>query len=350
MRLGAVWEPEANAHYRAIDPMSAMARRGHDVVWPPDDGSADLSRLIGCDAVHVYRRAAEDTQRVLAELARRGTAITYDNDDDFTAVPKQSPLYKRTGGFAGQRIFAETARLARAATRFTTTNETLAQKYRRAGAERVEVIDNYLAPDVSRVRRSHDGLVIGWIAGAEHRADADRIRIGEALERLLAKHEAVRVECIGVNLGLSERYRHDRLVRFLELPARIAGWDIGIAPLADLPYNETRSGIKLKEYAGSGVPWLASPVGPYRGLGEAHGGRLVPDDGWFEALDRLVARARERRRLARKAKAWAKRQTINTVAGRWEQVFETAAAAGTEGAPGIRPRTLARPGRRARAH
>src|SRR5207249_1565318 len=80
---------------------------------------------------------------------------------------------------------------------------------------------------------------------------------------------------------------------FLELPHRIGSFDIGLAPLADLPGNRARSDIKVKEYAASGVPWLASPVGPYVQLGEEQGGRLVPDDLWFEALDRLVSRRRE---------------------------------------------------------
>jgi hypothetical protein len=306
--------------------MKAMARRGHEVVWPPDsEGEADLRQLAGCDVVHVYRRGNELTRRVLTELARAGTAITYDNDDDFTAVPKESPLYKRTGGLTGQRIFAETLKVARMAQWFTTPNELLAEKYRRGGVEHVEVLGNYLAPDVRRPSRSHNGVVVGWVAGEEHRADVARIEIGDALQRLVAKHESVHIECIGVNLGLPERYSHDRFVPFLELPGRIGGFDIGIAPLADIPYNRTRSDIKLKEYAASGVPWLASPVGPYVGLGEAQGGRLVDDDDWFEALDRLVTHRRERRRLARKAKAWAKRQTIETVADRWEEIFLGAA-------------------------
>jgi glycosyltransferase involved in cell wall biosynthesis len=100
---------------------------------------------------------------------------------------------------------------------------------------------------------------------------------------------------------------------------------IAIAPLANLPFNMTRSDIKLKEYAASGVPWLASPVGPYIGLGEREGGVLVPDDGWFDALDRLVCHQRDRRRLARRARSWAKDQMIEMAADRWERVFETSA-------------------------
>jgi glycosyltransferase involved in cell wall biosynthesis len=326
MRLGAVWVANSNAHYRAIQPLKAMARRGHQVVWPSTaEGDTDPRRLAGCDVVHVYRRADEPTRQMLAALARAGTAITYDNDDDFTAVPKQSPYYRSTGGFSGQRVFAETTRAAAMARCFTTTNDVLADKYRRAGVERVEVIPNCLAPDFHRPRRSHDGVVIGWIAGVEHQADADRLGIADALRRLLAAHERVRVECVGVNLALPERYRHDNLVPFDDLPARIGGFDVGIAPLADIPWNRARSDIKLKEYAASGVPWLASPVGPYLGLGAQQGGRLVPDDGWLEALERLVTRRRERRRLARSAQRWARGQTIDAVADRWEHVFVTAA-------------------------
>jgi glycosyltransferase involved in cell wall biosynthesis len=142
---------------------------------------------------------------------------------------------------------------------------------------------------------------------------------------VVEKHESVRVECIGVDLGLPERYRHHSTVPFKELPRRIGGFDMGIAPMVDITFNQGRSDIKLKEYAASGVPWLASPVGPYLGLGEEQGGRLVPDEGWFEALDRLVSQGRERRRLGREGKKWAKTQTIDAMADRWERVFLAAA-------------------------
>jgi glycosyltransferase involved in cell wall biosynthesis len=305
--------------------MKALARRGHKVVWPPESGGPDLNRLVACDAVHVYRRSDPETMGVVLELVRRGTPVIYDNDDDFTGVPKESPNYDRAGALRGQRAFAASVKIARQARVVTTTSEPLAEKYQRAGAQRVEVIANYLAPDVSRPHAKHDGIVIGWIAALEHMADAARIDIAGALERIVDKHRNVRVECIGVDLRLPERYRHDAIVLFPELPSRIARFDIGIAPLADLRYNRARSDIKVKEYAASGVPWLASPVGPYATLGEDEGGRLVPDEGWFEALDRLVTHARERRKLARKAKRWAKRQTIDAVADRWERVFVDAA-------------------------
>jgi glycosyltransferase involved in cell wall biosynthesis len=326
MRLGGVWLSNANANYRAIDPLKMMERRGHAVRWPRDpEGTPDVRSLVDCDVVHVYRRADDEIRSLVGELVRRGIPLTYDNDDDFTATPKQSPDFKKTGGYLGQGYFAATVKVARAARQMTTTSSVMADKYRRAGVERVEVIANHLSPDLPRPSNRHPGIVVGWVAALEHLADVARLPIKEALGRLLERHEDVRVECIGVDLGLPARYRHDTSVPFAELPRRIAGFDIAIAPLADMPWNRARSDIKLKEYAASKVPWLASPIGPYEGLGEAQGGRLVADDGWFEALDRLVANRRERRRLARNAKRWAKHQTIDGVADRWEQVFVEAA-------------------------
>jgi glycosyltransferase involved in cell wall biosynthesis len=324
-------DPNPNAFYRAIEPMRAMEGRGHEVVWPQDaEGRAGLRWLADCDVVHVYRRADNDTRPVLAKLVRGGTPITYDNDDDLTATPKDSAAFKRFGGYMGQRIFAASVQVAQMARTFTTTTQVLADKYRRAGVQRADVIGNYLAPYAFQPRRRHDGVVIGWVAAGEHQSDAAHMKIADVLQRLVAKHENVRVECIGVNLRLAERYRHDVHVQFFELPSRICSFDIGLAPIADTPFNRARSDIKLKEYAACGIPWLASPVGPYRGLGEEEGGRLVQDDGWFEALDRLVTRGRERRRLGRKAEKWAKRQTIDAVADRWEQVFIAAARGGSE--------------------
>jgi hypothetical protein len=332
MRLGAVWVPVPSAYYRAIHPLTSMMQRGHDVVWPVEaDGNSNARQLADCEVVHIFRRSDPEAQAMVKTLLRGGVAITYDNDDNLSAAPKESADYKQLGGLRGHGAFVGSVKVARVAEVVTTTNETLADMYRDAGIESVEVIPNLLWPDADRSRKRHDGIVIGWIAGGEHAADAARLPIRQALEQLLAKHESLRVECIGVDLRLSERYRHDEFVAFEELPGRIGGFDVGIAPLSDIALNRTRSDIKVKEYAASGVPWLASPFGPYVGLGEEQGGRLVADDAWFEELERLVTNRRLRRRLSRRAAAWAKGQTLDTASDRWESLFERAKGSSQHG-------------------
>jgi glycosyltransferase involved in cell wall biosynthesis len=330
MIVGVLWGTTAAAHYRAIDPMRMMERLGHGVVWPPDaDGGFSPRQLEVCDVVHVYRRTEKEVLATLQRLAARGTGITWDNDDDLSKLPKEAPRYKEAGGITGHQIHAATVRAGRQADVMTTTTEALAERYRSAGIERIEVIENQLGPELRRRRRRHDGVVIGWVAGLEHKADAKRLKIAAALREVLARHPDARVECIGVDLGLQERYRHDEGVEFRQLSERIGAFDIAIAPLADIPFNHTRSDIKVKEYSAGAVPWLASPVGPYLGLGEDQGGRLVPDDGWVDAIDQLLSNARERKRLSKRAKSWAKRQRVETEAKRWEAVFLQAAAIGS---------------------
>src|SRR5687768_2110020 len=126
MRIGVAWVPCSNAHYRAIEPVRAMARRGHEIVAPADGrGVLDASRVAGCDVVHVYRLCDENARRVATALARGGTPLTYDNDDDFRAVPKGAPTYRELGGLEGQRGFARTAKMGQLAKVFTTTTEVL---------------------------------------------------------------------------------------------------------------------------------------------------------------------------------------------------------------------------------
>lgn len=333
-----MWAGNSNAHYRAILPMKAMEKRGHEVVWPTDRkaGTGNLAHLVGCDLVHVYRRCNRDTGRILSTLASEGTAVVWDNDDDLAALPKESPNYRLAGGVAAKRIFARTVAFAQKADLMTTPSEVIREQYRRAGVQQVRVISNYLAPNAIRKPRRHQGIVVGWVAGMEHQADAARLPIGHALRRLLSEHSEVRVHCIGVDLKLPERYTHESFVHLVELHRRTSGFDIGIAPLANLPFNLARSDIKLKEYAACGVPWLASPVGPYANLGEAHGGCLVDDDGWFEKLDLLVRSGRLRRRLSRKGRAWAKRETIDSAADEWEDVFTEVALEHRPGSAGAR--------------
>jgi glycosyltransferase involved in cell wall biosynthesis len=329
MKLGVIWEPENSAaHYRAYEPMKAMERRGHEVVWPLDQFGAGVGgRLTGCDVVHVYRRNDEQTLRLMRDLARVGIGVTWDNDDDFRNLPSVHPLYHKMRGRPWRELYERTVQAATIAHRVTVTADRVAELYGQEAVGEIEVIPNMLAAGAIKRGRRHAGIVIGWIAAVEHLADLKKIPLADILGRVVAEHPDVRVECIGVDLSLPERYRHDQFVPFERLTDRIAGFDIGIAPLADLELNEGRSDIKLKEYAARGVPWLASPRGPYVSFGEEQGGRLLADDEWYDALVSMVRDQRGRKRLAKKARRWAKTQTIESTADRWEQHFLEAATA-----------------------
>jgi hypothetical protein len=330
LRLAAAVQETANGRYRAVLPLRELERRGHRVHWPGDPAFRALGNGAvpqGLDALHVQQMHDERALEVMERMRRGGVAVVWDTDDDISAVRRGSEAYHRLGGRRGvRRHFKQAITAARTAHLVTTTNEHLAQVYRDEGVERVVAIENYLAPhDVTHPRRRHQGIVIGITAAGEHEPDLRKMRFGQTLDRLLEARDGIRVVAIGADLRLlSHRYTYVRPVEIEDLIPTEAEFDVGLAPLLDTGFNRARSNVKLKEYAAAGAMWLASPVGPYVGMGEEQGGLLVEDDRWFETLHALLDDDARRRELTERARTWAAGQTIRAGAARWQAVFREA--------------------------
>jgi glycosyltransferase involved in cell wall biosynthesis len=318
-----------NGFYRGIGPMVALAQvRGHQVRELPieDRRGTPPPDVRDIDVLHVHRFCEDRAVRLARAAKEAGAAVMWDNDDDHGSTPRGVAYEREWTGFAWDRRLVAMKRMFRFTDLVTTTTPRLAEQLRSHGAPHVEVIQNYI-PDhfMHPDRRSHAGVVIGWVAGLEHAADVTRLPIRETLQRLLDERSDVRVVSFGLSLGLhSARYHHIPGVEILELGASIIDFDIAIAPLADIDFNHSRSNVKLKEYAAVGIPWLASPIGPYAGMGEKQGGRLVPDDRWYEELSRLIDKPRERRKLAKRARKWAAGEALSKNAYRWEAALTAA--------------------------
>ncbi len=329
MRIAFLANPEApGGWYRGIGPMVALRQRGHEirqVIGLGDDFFGE--RVRGCDVLHVYREHDDRAMRLIRYAHENRIAITWDNDDNLGAVPKNNASYKEYGGAAGARVQQAINKILAMAQLVSAPSAMLCEHYRERGAAHVQMIENYVRDEIPATPARPNGheIRVGWLAGAEHHVDAERVPIAEALARLLDAHEDVRATTIGVGLGIrDERYRHVRRLDFTDLPKEMVTFDVGIAPIADIPFNHGRSNVKLKEYGAQGIPWLASPIGPYVGMGEKQGGRLVPDDDWYEALSRIVTKTRERRKLAKRAFEWGRGQTVGANGGVWEQALQEA--------------------------
>jgi len=310
--------------------MTALAKvRGHDVASVSlEEGEPPLAAVRGVDVLHIHRYGEPGAVLLARTAKEHGAAVVWDNDDDMGSVPKNTPGYRRQGGMMWERRLAGMRRIFQIADLVTAPSRPLADRLREYGAPHAQVVENHVPDEfVLRGRRPRDGVTIGWIAGLEHQLDVERLPIRAALQRLLDERPEVRVVSFGLGLGLrGERYRHVDVVPLFELTRAAAGFDIGIAPLSDIAMNRARSNVKLKEYAAAGACWLASPVGPYLGHGEKQGGRLVPDDGWHDALARLVEKPRERAKLTKRAGRWVGGETLSKHAAEWEARFEEAIA------------------------
>ncbi len=317
-----------NGFYRGTGPMAALAQaRGHAVrQLSNDEDRPPLADVRDIDVLYVHRYCDARTLRLVREAKAHGAAIVWDNDDDITAVPKESAAYRSFGGIHGHRRVAEMKKVFALADLVTSPSRRLSQQLAALGAAHTDVIENHVPEAfLEHDRRPHGGVTIGWIAGLEHQLDVERIPIRDVLQRLLDERPDVSVVTFGLRLGLrSERYRAVDVVPLMRLCQEAACFDVGIAPIADIDLNRARSNIKLKEYAAAGAPWLASPIGPYADMGEQQGGRLVPDDGWHAAISRLLDKPRERRKLAKHAAKWVTGETLGRNAQGWEARFEAA--------------------------
>ena len=327
LRIGYVCrEGTANAHYRVLVPLRELQRRGHRVVFKAPGPDFDPAASPKIDLLHMHQWVAEDLSPI-RRLQEHGIAVVWDTDDDVLHAPRSKELRQVIGGRRQVRRFHELSlEVARTVDLVTTTNETLAEVFRDAGAEHVAVIGNYLERIEPRLpRRKHVGVLVGIVAGVEHAPDVKALKIPQALRDLQRKHEHLHVAAIGVDLGLKERYVHTPKVPFDQLLPRIREFDIGLAPLADSPFSRSRSDVKLKEYASMGVPWLASPVGPYATIDAGTAGGVLVDDGeWLDVLDALIADPRERQRFADAGRAWADQQQITHVRREWEAALNGA--------------------------
>jgi glycosyltransferase involved in cell wall biosynthesis len=327
VRIALLSNPDlVNSNYRAWLPLRALERRGHELIENTRERPLPAPLLLDLDVVHVHRVTTPELLVIARELHAAGVGLVWDNDDDVTAVPKTNPLYAQFGGHRSREALAAVREMVRLADVVTTPSETLAEQYRELGARDVRVLENYLPRNFLKVRNhKHEGVVVMCLAALEHQVDYQQLGLRDTLARLLDAHPELRVVSFGLGLGLpSERYENVKSVAFLDLARRLSFADIGIAPLVDIQWNRARSNVKLKEYGAAGLAWLASPVGPYLEMGERQGGRLVPDDRWYEEIERLVVDRRARRKLAKRAHRWARGEGVERHAERWEAALRDA--------------------------
>lgn len=326
--VSLVPEGTPSALYRSLIPMQALALNGHRVHVEERDAVGDPGPLLDVDVVHIFRLAHQPAQRLVRQLQSAGVAVVWDNDFDVGAAPEGHPVARALRGATGRRAIEAVNAMIRLADVVTAPTEELAERQLAAGAADVQVFENWLPPTFSRPRTLPPrGLTIGWAAMAEHEWDFAQLGLRDVLANVLERHLHVRLLGIGADLGLrSRRYEHLPWQAYDDLPGLLARCDVLIAPLANVPFNQTRSNVKLKEYAALGVPWLASPVGDYSWMGESEGGRLVADSDWSAHIEALVRDEGARRRLAANGRRWAAGEVVVDHVGELEQLCEHAAA------------------------
>jgi len=335
------------------------------------------------DVVVVSRPYTRTSFEILRAMQRAGSAVVVDIDDDLHALDPRHPMWPTTrpnwlretelhlrhaefsrqdirdtrvvqvvdtGGFIadhpeGNWYYIPTAlsdegchwtrKACDAADLVTVTTDALAERYGRHG--RVMVLPNCV-PDayLNMEGDENDNVTLGWTGTATtHCGDLDVVgdAVARACDATGATFRAVGGAHTSRLLGVAD----DR-AEFVDwctlpdlgvngYPQAVANLDVGIAPLVDSVFNQSKSRLKLIEYAALGVPFVASPRADYRKL-QALGVGLYADtvDEWYAQLHRLLSDPVLRMEMAEQGRVAMEGWTYRARAQDWMSAWTLAAA------------------------
>lgn len=142
---------------------------------------------------------------------------------------------------------------------------------------------------------------IGWAGGTTHQGDL--ILLKEVIEQ--TRHEADWIffgMCPKEIRPLVAEYH--ALGTYAEYPARLAALnlDIAVAPLAQIPFNQAKSNLRLLEYGILGIPVVCTDIDPYQNSPACRVANTV--EAWTNALRERIYDADAREREGFELRQW----------------------------------------------
>jgi glycosyltransferase involved in cell wall biosynthesis len=294
-----------------IKPLVRLHEAGRVRAWitlewqarPRDLAWADL--LVFCR--NVDRRGAGSLETAI----RRRIPFLYDLDDNFFDLPPESD--------AG-RYYLDPDRQERL-TRYL-THASLVRVYAEPVAKRVWRLN-------PQVEQTFAPVDLDLIASPKAHGPSDPVRIVYATSRLKDRLSNLFLPALRRVLerfpgrveahfwgprpagcaGLRGIYHHPMIAHYDRFLRRFsaAGFDIGLAPLADDLFHRSKTNNKFREYGACRIAGIYSNVEVYAScVRDRETGLLVSNDSesWFQAIVRLVEDAGLRARIQRQARAY----------------------------------------------
>lgn len=210
-------------------------------------------------------------------------------------------------------------------------NTYLKNRAKKAGARRIEIVPTVVDTSRYTPRRTRPcrSPVIGWIGSPATQAYIRNIK--SVLQRVCSEVGG-RLVLVGVQQKFLEELNiiHAERIQWQERTEAevVAGFDIGIMPLPNGPWERGKCGYKLIQYMACGLPVVASPVGVNSKIIQ-HGknGFLASTlQEWERALMQLLSDSGLRQRMGLKGRATVEEEyDLQVQAQRWVQILKTVA-------------------------
>lgn len=331
-------------HYRMIWPAEALAAQGADVTvirptepderqvqatwWTDDAGVSTLVdvRAPEADVVVLQRPLTDTLTQSIPMLQAKGIRVVVEIDDDFETISRRNISWRAVHPASSPRRNWQHLREAcRVADWVVVSTPALAARYGRHG--RVSVVPNCVPSRYLGVEAEpHDGVVVGWTGTVQTHPDdlqVTRGAVGRALRAAGASFAVVGTgKGVRDRLGLAEPPLAAGWVPIERYPEAVAQFDVGIVPLELTAFNEAKSWLKGLEMAALGVPFVASPTGPYRELAREGAGLCASKPREWEAvLRRLAGDVTWQAAMADVGRDVARRWTIEGNCERWLEAW-----------------------------
>lgn len=320
-------------YVRMVWPAQAARTEGLDIEVAPNLPILRMPHVRGTlvkpgeidgDVLVFQRPSHPELVALIPALQARGHAVVVDVDDDIASVPLRNAAY----GFENHhRILKACA----AADLVTVTTPSLARRYASHG--RVAVIPNCVPDALQYLPRDSNGRTIGWAGWAGSHPDDLEVTRGGVQQALDDTGASFKV--IGPADDVQRRLTlaHEPAatgpltnVAGYEFERALGQLDVGIVPLADSTFNQSKSWLKGLQYAARGVAFVASPLPEYQRLASEGAGLLAAgrSRNWRSQLSRLIREPALRDELAAAGREVAARWTFETNGWRWAEAWHAA--------------------------
>lgn len=335
-------------YYRVIKPAQIL-RKWFDIEVIGADirhwgTTAETYQRLGTQYDLIYSKHMTDGEQasnILATADHFKKKVLVDIDDNYLELRKDNPAGKNYEKLKGTRYFL--GAFLELANGLTVSTAPLKETYSHLNKV-IDVLPNCNdVKDWPQPKFINDGKIrIGYAGGSAHNDDLDLII--EPIAKILEKYPNVTFDVIGALTAEKAREMGAKMLKFSSAsildrfritggtlawqgyPELLAaqGWDIGICPLIDEPFNRGKSHIKWMEMSMIGAATVASPVYPYiepiDGVNTIIHGKTglfaTSADEWFDSLEMLIRNPDVRKGLANSAYQYIKENW------QWEQHAE----------------------------
>lgn len=322
--------------YRAVMPSIDLAELGHETMCSDDIGVLDLDgEVYGAKADvwighRIERTGASELFQVLASEPHDGMLVL-DIDDNIWNIHPTNPAY----GTQQPHLLSANANVADLV---TVCSHGLAEiVVANAPSAHVVVVPNCVPDDILDLPRTPRGerVKLGYGGSVSHAIDMPILhdvfpRLGRDFSVTLLGHphhlqiDPLRIEYRQWSNNLTRYYGN-------------IDFDIGLAPLADDPFNWGKSDLKVLEYMARGIPWVASRIGPYsepdiEGLDGKAGFLVDTIDEWVDAVHALIDEPDQAASMGQAGRAWVTEHRLGSVGAlRREELFGLTELRGPDG-------------------